>query len=711
MNDAKVAFIAELGDFSDNPANASLTPDKKRLTAAPPSCSAPESEEYPPPAGSRFGFPPAAPARNRNLSHTSYIPNRPTALSGHRKTWWRERSNRMNAAEWGRALEALDYAFQPIVSIYSGVCLGYEALLRGGEGAGFPCIQDVFDRAFADKNLYNVELALREKAVRKFARIRHHKKMKLFFNIDNRVLLMPDYSTDGTARILQGIGLSPDTIVFELSEKHDLGSHAAITDASLASYKRLTYKIAIDDFGTGYSGLQLLYSSEPDFIKIDRFFIAGMEADSKKRLFVGKVLNLAHTLGIMVIAEGVETELEYSCCKDIGCDYIQGFLVQKPMTDVGELVEKHEQISRLNSAERRDKSLDHVLLHQEMEYLEPIHLHTPDKGYLTDMSTVFDAFRKYKNYSFFPVTNGNDAPMGIIKESDIKEYVYSKYGKDLLLNKAAGRTLLDFVVKCPIADVNTRIENIIECFAIDVAAEGVLLTENGRYAGFMSAKSLLRVVNEKNIAVARDQNPLTRLPGNTVVAEFLERALEDHLAVHVVAYLDIDHFKAFNDIYGFRQGDRAILLFSDILKEAAGRNGCFVGHVGGDDFFVGSRAKDHDILPVLLWIRAVVEKFSYDVLSLYDPDDRGRGFITSIDRDGQSRDFPLLSASAAVLHIPEGVHVCTIEQVGTIIARLKMNAKSTVDRIAVATLSADMSSAPTAWPLVARPRGTGSGAG
>jgi len=59
MNDAKVAFIAELGDFSDNPANASLTPDKKRLTAAPPSCSAPESEEYPPPAGSRFGHPSA----------------------------------------------------------------------------------------------------------------------------------------------------------------------------------------------------------------------------------------------------------------------------------------------------------------------------------------------------------------------------------------------------------------------------------------------------------------------------------------------------------------------------------------------------------------------------------------------------------------------------------------------------------------------------
>ena len=259
----------------------------------------------------------------------------------------------MNTEEWGRAIAALDYAFQPIVSIYSGACLGYEALLRGWDDAGFASVQDLFDTAFAEQNLFLVELALREKAVQKFTGIQYHRKIKLFFNIDNRVLLMPDYSTGGTARILERFGLSPDTIVFELSEKHDLGGNAAITDTSLSSYKRQAYKIAIDDFGTGYSGLQLLYSSEPDFIKIDRFFIAGMEADSKKRLFVGKVLNLAHTLGILVIAEGVETESEYSCCKDIGCDYIQGYLVQKPTTDISELVEKHERISRLNSSDRR----------------------------------------------------------------------------------------------------------------------------------------------------------------------------------------------------------------------------------------------------------------------------------------------------------------------------------------------------------------------
>ncbi|HVO37749.1 MAG TPA: EAL domain-containing protein [Spirochaetia bacterium] len=229
----------------------------------------------------------------------------------------------MKPQDWVHAAAPLDYAFQPIVSIHSGVCLGYEALLRDWDAAGFSSIHAVFDAAHADNALFSVELALREKAVRKFQGIPFHRKTKLFFNIDNRVLSMPDYSTGATAQILRRHGLHPDTVVFELSEKHDLSAFTQAAQASLMSCKRQAYKIAIDDFGTGYSGLQLLYNSEPDFIKIDRFFIADMAAVSRKRLFAATVLNLAHTLGIMVIAEGVETASEYSCRKDIGCDFIK----------------------------------------------------------------------------------------------------------------------------------------------------------------------------------------------------------------------------------------------------------------------------------------------------------------------------------------------------------------------------------------------------
>jgi len=313
----------------------------------------------------------------------------------------------MDTEQWSRIVSSLDYAFQPIVSIHTGLSLGYEALLRNWNNEGFSGIQEVFDGAYEDGMLFQVELWLREKAIRKFTTIKGHQSMKLFFNIDNRVLIMPDYSPGHTSRLLQRYGLLPESLCFEISERHEL-DYLGNYDNILSIYRQQAYKIAIDDFGAGYSGLRLLYHSEPDFIKIDRFFIAGIETDSKKKLFVGKVLNLAHILGIIVIAEGVETEKEYYICKEIGCDYIQGYLVQRPTLNVAELNEKYELIGGLSIKDRRERTLDHALLHEQMDYLEPISLHNSSNEYFTDMSTVFEKFRKSRNRSFFPVTNGHE---------------------------------------------------------------------------------------------------------------------------------------------------------------------------------------------------------------------------------------------------------------------------------------------------------------
>lgn len=594
----------------------------------------------------------------------------------------------MNNERWLRIVSSLDYAFQPIVNIHTGLCLGYEALLRNWDIEGFNGIQQLFDTACIDNMLFRVELWLREKAIQKFITIDNYQKMKLFFNMDNRIFLMPDYSSGRTSDLLQKHGLPPESICFEISERHELDCFHNY-DNILSLYKKQAFKMAIDDFGTGYSGLRLLYHSEPDFIKIDRFFITGIETDSKKKLFVAKVLNLAHILGIMVIAEGVETEKEYFFCKEIGCDYIQGYIVQRPIIDVGRLKEKYESINMLNANDRREKTKDIVLLHERMDYLDPIHLRSVNNEYLTDMTTVFERFRKSKNINFFPVINGHGEPLGIIREKELKEYVYSRYGKDLLLNKTSGKKITDFIIKCPVTEIKTRIEKILEYFAIDDTSEGILLTENGKYLGFLTAKSLLKVINEKNISLARDQNPLTKLPGNTLIAEYLERALDDHDTPYIITYFDFNFFKAFNDKYGFRQGDRAILLFSDILKEATSTDRFFIGHIGGDDFFAAYKVIDYDLFSVHDRIRAMVDKFSNDVLSLYNPDDREKGYIETIDRDGNEKKFPLLTVSAAILNIPDKRRRITLEEIGAIIAKLKKEAKLSPDKIVISTVIND----------------------
>jgi diguanylate cyclase (GGDEF)-like protein len=592
----------------------------------------------------------------------------------------------MSAFIWKEIAENIDFAFQPIVNIHSGLCMGYEALLRNFQNAGFASIQEVFDAAYREQILFRFDILLREKAIRKFTAIEGWQKTKLFFNLDNRVLLMPDYSPGHTSEILKTFGLSPDLICFEISERHELDC-SPDARATLNRYKRQAYKIAIDDFGTGYSGLQLLYHSEPDYIKIDRFFISGIETDSKKKLFVAKVLNLAHILGIVVIAEGVETEKEFYFCKEIGCDYIQGYFVQEPMAEVSKLKNKYDRIALLSIQDKRDQTADHLLLREQMEHPDPIYLYDREKDCFTDMSIVFETFRQYKNNTFFPVVDSHYEPIGLIRERELKEYVYSKYGKDLLLNKGAGKTLIDFVVKCPVLEINTKIEKILEYFVVDENSEGILLTENEKYLGFLSTGSLLKVINEKNIAVARDQNPLTKLPGNTIIHEYIEEIFKDSSTAHIIAYFDFDNFKPFNDKYGFRQGDRAILLFADILKKASSVGRFFIGHIGGDDFFAGFKVMDAERLHVYDKLKQIIDKFKYDAMSFYDATDREKGYIFSIDREGAERKFPLLSVSAAVLHLPEKHMDVTIEETGIIIADLKKKAKHSPEKIVFLSLS------------------------
>jgi diguanylate cyclase (GGDEF)-like protein len=585
--------------------------------------------------------------------------------------------------KWENAISLLDFAFQPIVNIHTGVCYGYEALLRQFQEAGFLSIQEVFEKAFQDNILFSLDLKLREKVLTKFKNIPFHDKMKLFYNIDNRVLLMPDYSPVKIVQTMDKHNLSPGAFCVEVSERHDFKTFLLHDTQnlngiknSLNLFKQDLYKIAIDDFGSGLSGLQFLYHTEPDFIKIDRFFISGIAADSRKKLFVSSTLNMAHALGIIVIAEGVETEEEYYTCKEIGCDFVQGYLIQRPSIQLEALREKYEEISELNQKNRRERGTDQKMIHSQILHIEPIPLHS-ESGMYTDMGTVFDTFRRNKINTFFPITNGNDEPIGIIREKDLKEYVYSPYGKDILKNKSSGN-ILNFISRLPISEINTRIEKVLELFSMDEHTEGILLTDNGMYIGFLSANSLFKLLNEKYIAEARDQNPLTKLPGNNLINQYISEALEDISNMYVFAYLDFDNFKPFNDTYGFRQGDRAILIFADIIKEISNRRKVFIGHIGGDDFFCAFRTKDISENEIYSILRDIIRNFSDHVMSIYNPADREQGYIIAADREGKEKKYPLLGVRAGVIEISEGQRSFTMEEMFTLLADLKNRAKNSL---------------------------------
>lgn len=148
-----------------------------------------------------------------------------------------------------------------------------------------------------------------------------------------------------------------------------------------------------------------------------------------------------------------------------------------------------------------------------------------------------------------------------------------------------------------------------------------------------------------------DANPLTKLPGNTSIIGRIQDLI-DHKEDFALAYADLDYFKSFNDKYGFSRGDEVLMLTARIIVNtvrAVGGPKAFVGHVGGDDFvFILTPDRVEDAC------KAVVRSFDDIVPHFYDAKDRERGFIQSVDREGNQRTFPLMAISIAVVFNRQG---------------------------------------------------------
>jgi DNA-binding response OmpR family regulator len=142
------------------------------------------------------------------------------------------------------------------------------------------------------------------------------------------------------------------------------------------------------------------------------------------------------------------------------------------------------------------------------------------------------------------------------------------------------------------------------------------------------------------------RNPLTGLPGGVLLAQAIRQRLA-RKTPFALLYADLDNFKAFNDIYGFSRGDQAILFVANIIQRVMveyGNPTDTIGHIGGDDFAM--LTTPHRAEPIC---RALIRTFDQEVLLLYDPEDRQRGYISGADRYGILRRFSLMSISIGVV--------------------------------------------------------------
>ncbi|MBF0563186.1 MAG: EAL domain-containing protein, partial [Alphaproteobacteria bacterium] len=433
------------------------------------------------------------------------------------------------------------FTFQPIVSVVSGQCHGYQAVALSHDRLEFPDIGSLYEEARKISALHRLDLMLREKAIRDFVRFAR-KGERLFLGVDRRVLQAPDHTPHRTSELLVRFGLHPTALCLEVPEPLLLpssGPGLGVTRTVLDSYRHQSYPLILDRFGSGDAALMALHNHQINMVRLDRALTGDIVADERKRLFAATLVRLAHVMGMTVIGDGVSNEKEFLACKQIGCDLVQGDFISPPTTMAEAFSPSYTIVAEANRRERRERHGDQRLLREELTLIPAVKVRDP-------MTTVFQFFRSAKEHAFLPVLDDRRQPIGIIREIDLRDVIYSRFGKDLLHNKALHRGLVDFLRPCPVCDINTEAEKILEIFSGAANPPGIILVDDFAYVGVLTAASLLRVINEKNLALARDQNPLTRLPGNSSINDHIAAAFDNESAGWAFVYCDVDNFKPFN---------------------------------------------------------------------------------------------------------------------------------------------------------------------
>lgn len=218
---------------------------------------------------------------------------------------------------------AFDFAFQPIVSLKSQTIFAHEALARGPDGESAITVLSQVNW----KNRHRFDQECRARAIERAASLGMREALSI--NFIPTAVENPRACIQRTLRTATEKGFALSRLIFEVTESERIDNAESLVRI-FREYRKLGIKTAIDDFGAGFAGLNLLARFQPDIVKIDIDLIRNVDADSTRKIIVENVVNLCERLGIVVVAEGVETAEERDFLASLGIDLMQGFLFARP---------------------------------------------------------------------------------------------------------------------------------------------------------------------------------------------------------------------------------------------------------------------------------------------------------------------------------------------------------------------------------------------
>lgn len=231
-------------------------------------------------------------------------------------------------------LQQLHLSYQPIASLSTGRIIGFEALLRWQHPQRGQVTPSEFIPVAEETGLI-IPLGqwVLAEACRRLRiwqeQFPKHKSLSVSVNLSGIQLSTADLLPH-IDQLLVALGLSGESLKLEITESILMENAEQVT-AVLDQLQERQIQVSIDDFGTGYSSLSYLHRFPINTLKIDRSFISRIEANGKNAQIVRAIVNLAHTLGLDVVAEGVETPEQCLHLQALGCEYGQGYFISRPL--------------------------------------------------------------------------------------------------------------------------------------------------------------------------------------------------------------------------------------------------------------------------------------------------------------------------------------------------------------------------------------------
>ena len=237
--------------------------------------------------------------------------------------------------EWAIARKRIDVVFQPIVRLTSGECVGVEALVRWNLNGRYISPEIFVEVAEQNGLIQQLTDLVLEKTIDELSKLlRSRPSFYVSINVSSEDLRTRRFLNVVTSR-LEGTGIRPAQVRIEATERSFMDADA--TRQAIAAFRDAGHPVYIDDFGTRYSSLSYLQTFTIDVLKIDKSFIDTIGQEAASSVVAPHIIEMAHELGVEIVAEGVERDVQVEYLVQKGVQYGQGWLFAKAMR-VSELI-------------------------------------------------------------------------------------------------------------------------------------------------------------------------------------------------------------------------------------------------------------------------------------------------------------------------------------------------------------------------------------